>query len=134
MAFFDIPVNFIIQKLKSKHLVSLSFLWCQVFLREREEIFSTYSGLSQLQSVWRKLFVQSWLYYANLIGFAYFISYYLNNNIGHILPIGISFSKKTMDSTKYQLIISNGTILTTHCYKAWIWTSCTAPYPRILLS
>ena len=43
---------------------------------------------------------------------------YLNDNISHILPIGISFSKKTMDSTEYQLIISNGTILTTHCNKA----------------
>ena len=39
-------VNFIIQKLKSKHLVFLSFLWWQVFLREREIIFYTYSGLT----------------------------------------------------------------------------------------
>ena len=30
-------VNFIIQKLKSKNFVCLSFLWRQVFLREREE-------------------------------------------------------------------------------------------------
>ena len=36
-------VNFIIQKLKSKHLVCLSFLWWQVFLREREKTFYTYS-------------------------------------------------------------------------------------------
>ena len=35
--------NFIIQKLKSKQLVCLSFLWWQVFLREREKIFYTYS-------------------------------------------------------------------------------------------
>ena len=44
MAFFGITVNFIIQKLKSKHLLCLSFLWWQVFLREREKIFYTYSG------------------------------------------------------------------------------------------
>ena len=44
MAFFGITVNFIIQKLKSKHLVCLSFLWWQVFLRERGKIFYTYSG------------------------------------------------------------------------------------------
>ena len=38
-------VNFIIQKLKSKHLVCLSFLWWQVFLRgQQEKIFYTYSG------------------------------------------------------------------------------------------
>ena len=37
-------VNFIIQKLKSKHLVCLSFLWWQFFLREQEKIFYTYSG------------------------------------------------------------------------------------------
>ena len=37
-------VNFIIKKLKSKHLLCLSFIWRQVFLREREEIFYTYSG------------------------------------------------------------------------------------------
>ena len=45
MAFFGITVNVIIQKLKSKHLVCLSFLWRQVFLREQQEkIFYTYSG------------------------------------------------------------------------------------------
>ena len=37
-------VNFIIQKLKSKHQVCLSFFWCQVLLREREKIFYTFSG------------------------------------------------------------------------------------------
>ena len=42
--FFGKTVNFVIQKLKSKHLVCLSFLQWQVFLREREEIFYTYSG------------------------------------------------------------------------------------------
>ena len=31
-------------KLKSIHLVCLSFLWWQVFLRQREKIFYTYSG------------------------------------------------------------------------------------------
>ena len=36
-------VNFIIQKLKGEHLVCLSFLWYQVFLREGENIFYTYS-------------------------------------------------------------------------------------------
>ena len=36
-------VNFITWKFKSKHLVCLSFLWGQVFLREREKIFCTYS-------------------------------------------------------------------------------------------
>ena len=33
-------VNFIIQKSKSKHLVCLSLLWWQVFLREREKTFN----------------------------------------------------------------------------------------------
>ena len=37
-------VNFIIEKLKIIHLLCLSFLWWQVFLREREKIFYTYSG------------------------------------------------------------------------------------------
>ena len=37
-------VNSITQKLKSKHLFCLCFLWWQVFLREREKIFYTYSG------------------------------------------------------------------------------------------
>ena len=41
MSFFSITVNFITQKLKSKHLVCLSFLWWQIFLREREKIFYT---------------------------------------------------------------------------------------------
>ena len=40
MAFFGITVNFITQKLKSKHLVCLSFLWWQVFFEgTRENIF-----------------------------------------------------------------------------------------------
>ena len=39
-----IVVNYIIEKLKSKHNVCLSFLWRQVFLRERKKIFYTYSG------------------------------------------------------------------------------------------
>ena len=42
--FFGINVNFITHKLKSKHLVCLSYLWWQVFLTEREKIFYTYSG------------------------------------------------------------------------------------------
>ena len=45
-------VNFIIQKLKSKHLVCLSFLWWQVFLREREKIFYTYSGPNSYYENW----------------------------------------------------------------------------------
>ena len=44
MAFYGITVNVIIQKLKSKHLVCLSFLWRQVFLSEWQKIFYTYSG------------------------------------------------------------------------------------------
>ena len=36
--------SLIIQKLKSKHLICLIFLWRQVFLREREKIFYKYSG------------------------------------------------------------------------------------------
>jgi hypothetical protein len=44
MPFFGITVHCIIQKLKSKHLVCLSFLWEQFFLREQEKIFNTYSG------------------------------------------------------------------------------------------
>ena len=39
MAFFGITVNFVIQKLKSKQLVCLSFLWWEVFLRELEKVF-----------------------------------------------------------------------------------------------
>ena len=50
MAFFGITVNFIIQRLKSKHLVCLSFLWWQVFLREREKIFFTHSGPKNTKS------------------------------------------------------------------------------------
>jgi hypothetical protein len=45
-------VNFIIQKLKSKHLVCLSFFWWQVFLREREKIFYTYSSLGHDNSIY----------------------------------------------------------------------------------
>ena len=48
-------VNFIIQKLKSKHLVCLSFLWWQVFLREREKIFNTYSGPKSIVTVKEKI-------------------------------------------------------------------------------
>ena len=36
-------VSFIIQKLKSKHLVCNGFLWWQVFLREQEKIFCRFS-------------------------------------------------------------------------------------------
>ena len=46
MAFFGITVNFIIQKLKSKHLVCLNFLWWQVFLREQEKMFYAYLHIS----------------------------------------------------------------------------------------
>ena len=35
----DVLVNFIIQKLKSKHLFCLSFLWWQVIVREWEKTF-----------------------------------------------------------------------------------------------
>ena len=45
--FFCITVNFIIQKLKSKHLVCLSFLMWQIILMEREKIFYIYSGPKQ---------------------------------------------------------------------------------------
>ena len=38
-----VMVSSIIEKLNSKHNVRLSFLWRQVFLREREKIFYTYS-------------------------------------------------------------------------------------------
>ena len=41
-------VNFISQKLKSKYLVCLSFIWWQVFLREREKIFYTHIQNSKL--------------------------------------------------------------------------------------
>ena len=43
MAFFYITVNFIITKSKRKHLVCLSFLWSEVFMKKQEEIFTTYS-------------------------------------------------------------------------------------------
>ena len=43
--FFGITVNFIPQKLKSKHLLSLSqFSLVTDFLMEREKTFYTYSG------------------------------------------------------------------------------------------
>ena len=42
--FFGITVYFMIQKLKSKHLVCHGFLWWEVFLREQVKIFCTYSG------------------------------------------------------------------------------------------
>ena len=41
-------VNFISQKLKSKHLVCLSFLWWQICLRGREEIFYKHSALNNV--------------------------------------------------------------------------------------
>ena len=41
--FFGITLSFIIQKMKTKQIVYLSFLWWQVFLREWEKIFYTYS-------------------------------------------------------------------------------------------
>ena len=44
MVFFGRTVHFITQKLKSKHLVYLSFLWWEVFLREREKIFFIHSA------------------------------------------------------------------------------------------
>ena len=40
---YAVTVNSIIQKLKIKHLVFLSFLWWKFFLREREKIFYPYS-------------------------------------------------------------------------------------------
>ena len=42
-----ILVNFIIQKLRSKHLVCLSFLWVQVLSSEQEKISYTYSRLKR---------------------------------------------------------------------------------------
>ena len=41
--FFGVADDFIIKKLKSKHTVCFSFLWRQVFSRERKKIFHTYS-------------------------------------------------------------------------------------------
>ena len=41
--FFVYNCKFYQSKIESKHLVCLSFLWWQVFLREREKIFYTYS-------------------------------------------------------------------------------------------
>jgi hypothetical protein len=63
MAFLGITVNFIIQKLKSKHLVCLSFLWWKIFLREREKIFCTYSGPNtpaEAKIIWDKN-VRAWV-------------------------------------------------------------------------
>ena len=37
MPFFGITVSFIVQKMKTKQIVYLSFLWWQVFLREWEK-------------------------------------------------------------------------------------------------
>ena len=62
--FFGITVNFKIQKLKSKHLVCLGFLWWQVLLREREKIFYSYSGplslyrLALVKVIWSGSFLQ----------------------------------------------------------------------------
>ena len=46
--FFCTTVNFIIIELKSKHLVCLSFLWWQVFLRKERKYFTHILGLSSL--------------------------------------------------------------------------------------
>ena len=53
MAFFGMTENFIIQKLKSKQLVCLSFLWWQGFLREWEKISYTYSRPYTSESISR---------------------------------------------------------------------------------
>ena len=46
--FFGITVNFIIQKLKIKHLVSLSFLWWHVFFEGMSENILHIPGLNSL--------------------------------------------------------------------------------------
>ena len=54
--FFGTTVNFIIQKLKSKHLVCLSFLWWQVFLREWEKIpFLTFPACFSIPIIFSNL-------------------------------------------------------------------------------
>ena len=55
-------VNSIIQKLKSKHLVCLSFLLWQNFLREGEKIFYTYSGPRATDQTWisKSVFSLKW--------------------------------------------------------------------------
>ena len=60
MAFFGITVNFIIQKLKSKHLVFLSFLWCQVFLREWEQNILHIPGLKLLLVIRKYIKIFLW--------------------------------------------------------------------------
>ena len=50
MAFFDIIVNFIIQKLKSRHLVCLSLLWFLFWGIERK-YFTHIPGLSILTGI-----------------------------------------------------------------------------------
>ena len=55
--FFGITVNLITQKLKSKHFVCLSNLWWQVFLREQEKIFYTYS---KPKSIKNSTYIRFW--------------------------------------------------------------------------
>ena len=49
MAFFGTTVHFIIQKLKSKHLVCLSFLWWVFFEVNERKYFTHIPGLSKRQ-------------------------------------------------------------------------------------
>ena len=51
---FCVLVNFITQKLKSKHLLYLIILWWQIFFREREKIFYAYSGHYLSFTAWKQ--------------------------------------------------------------------------------
>ena len=57
--FLGITVNFIVQKLKSKHLVCLSFLWRQVFFEgTRENILHIgIPGLSAQAEIFQSIFL-----------------------------------------------------------------------------
>ena len=65
--FFGITVNFVIQKLKSKQLVCLIFLWWEVFLRELEKVFWAQYSFGAIEGQLTFLFSQVLLGVENLL-------------------------------------------------------------------
>ena len=65
--FFGITVNFVIQKLKSKQLVCLIFLWWEVFLRELEKVFRAQYSFGAIEGQLTFLFSQVLLGVENLL-------------------------------------------------------------------
>ena len=77
------------------YLVCLSFLWWQVFLREREKIFSTYSGPKRVQ-VWPMV-------YSFVVGFCYAALYRLNLAMQKSVDYVLQFCWQTCSSNKGEI-------------------------------